>query len=79
MQVSLVGDFDPEDVEKAFLEFMGTIPAREDPLPLPHLPITFNTEVPVSERHTVRHLSRYQWVPRCLWLLLTKPEAQAGP
>lgn len=57
VQVSLVGDFDPEVAEQAFLEFMGTIPAREEPLPLPHVPISFNSSLPVSERHTVRHPS----------------------
>lgn len=54
VQVSLVGDFDPEIAEKAFLAYMGTIPARDTPLPLPHLPIAFNTQVPISERHIVR-------------------------
>lgn len=54
VQVSLVGDFDPEVAEQAFLEFMGTIPAREEPLPLPHVPITFNTALPVGDRHVVR-------------------------
>lgn len=54
VQVSLVGDFDPKVAEQAFLEFMGTIPAREEPLPLPHVPITFNTALPVGDRHVVR-------------------------
>jgi predicted Zn-dependent peptidase len=56
-QVSLVGDFDPAVAEKAFLEYMGTIPKREGPLPLPHTPITYNTKLSLEERHVVRLLS----------------------
>ena len=52
-----MGDFDPEDLEEAFRKYLGTIPARGDALPLPHVPVEFVRALPLSQRHQSWHLS----------------------
>jgi hypothetical protein len=56
-QVTVVGDFEPEQLEKHFKDFLGTVGPRKTPLALPHAPITFTYGLPIPQRHLVCLLS----------------------
>jgi hypothetical protein len=81
MQVTISGDIDPEVVEKAFLEYMGTIPARTTPLPLPHVPVSFNTNLTLEQRHMVRRARSSAPAPThaCSHALTARPCAGVAP
>jgi predicted Zn-dependent peptidase len=54
VQITVVGDFEPEQLEKHFKDFLGTVAPRSTPLALPHVPITFTRDLPIPQRHLVR-------------------------
>lgn len=53
LQITIVGDFEPKDLEESFRKYFGTLETRREPLPLPHAPVHFTLDTPVSERHQV--------------------------
>ena len=58
VQITIVGDFDPEDLEESFRKYFGTLAPANEPLPLPHAPVRFVMDAPLSERHQVRACRR---------------------
>jgi predicted Zn-dependent peptidase len=54
VQITIVGDFDPKDLEETFRKYFGTLAPRAELLPLPHAPVHFVTDKPLAQRHQVR-------------------------
>ena len=54
MQITIVGDFEAEALERHFRDYLGTIAPRAEPLALPHAPIEFTRDMPLPQRHQVR-------------------------
>ena len=65
LQITIVGDFDPQHLEEAFKSYFGTLPVPPEPLALPHAPIHFTQDMPLEKRHNVRLFVQTAFV----WLL----------